>query len=436
MSASAASPSGPVSQSERWEITDQLSRVLTSPWFRSSSRCSQLLRHVVEMSIHGQTDRLKERQIAIEAFHRKPTYDNNTDPVVRVAAGEVRKRLAQYYGDPDNAGQLRIELPIGSYVPAFHFVTASAVTSSALLPEIERSLPSLEEDASQELAPVARGPQKSIATPIPARRHPLWFAVAAALILLAAAGIWRALRPAPPLPGFESFWAPVLAAQNSPLISVGELRSRELNFVSDTRRNPRSDAFTVGSDKDLPQGIPVERIAYLQALAMVADVFGAQHKPFDVLDQSDTTFADFSRRPTILLGSYDNDWSMGIAAGRRFDFKADYARKLRWISDRQKPSEIIGALDPYAPEPSTYDAYSIVMRDTGSVSRQTHVLLAGVGDKGTIAATEFVSNPKYLDDFAQHAPKGWADKNIELLIQTRVIENVLGIPTVVDYNVW
>jgi hypothetical protein len=72
---------------------------------------------VVEETIHGRADRLKERAIAVKAFNRKPSYDNNADPVVRVAAGEVRKRLAQYYNEPENDGQIRIELPIRAYVP-------------------------------------------------------------------------------------------------------------------------------------------------------------------------------------------------------------------------------------------------------------------------------------------------------------------------------
>jgi hypothetical protein len=59
-----------------------------------------------------------------------------------------------------------------------------------------------------------------------------------------------------------------------------------------------------------------------------------------------------------------------------------------------------------------------------------------VGDLGTIAAAEFVSNPKYLNDFVKRAPKDWANRNIEFLIRTRVIENVVGVPTIVDYSVW
>lgn len=432
MAAIAPSPSEPISSSGRWEIADQLSKVLVSPWFRSSSRCSQLLRHVVELSLYGQEERLRERQIAVEIFHRKPTYDNNLDPVVRVAAGEVRKRLAQYYGTAENAGQIRIELPIGSYVPSFHFPVPAAPLAEVAQPAAE---PEEQSSLTQEsIAGTSEAHEPG--TPV-GRRSWAWIALVAAAIFVACAwGVWRRPTPSPHITGFDAFWAPLLTAQSSPLISVGELHSRELTFVPDRQRSPNSEAFDVQVPRDESQGIPVERIGYLQAVAKIASVLGAKEKPFDFRDQSETTFADFAGRPTILLGAYENDWSMGLSQGRRFEFQADYARGRKWISDRLKPGQEIGSLPTSSPAPTSYDAYSIVMRDTGAVSRQSRILLAGVGDEGTVAAAEFASNPKYLDEFARHLPTGWAGKNIEILIRTRIVEGVLGIPTVVDYSIW
>ena len=83
-----------LSPAERSEILDQCDRVLESSWFRSTLRCSTLLRYIVDGAVHGRAEQLKERMIAVKAFHRNPAYDNNTDPIVRIAAGEVRKRLA------------------------------------------------------------------------------------------------------------------------------------------------------------------------------------------------------------------------------------------------------------------------------------------------------------------------------------------------------
>jgi hypothetical protein len=393
-----------------------------------------LLRHVVELAIHEQTDRLKERQIAIEAFHRKANFDNNSDPVVRVAAGEVRKRLAQYYSDPDIADEIRIVLPVGSYIPVFHFPNQSELILNTD-PHISDDDAKLSPEVGA-IADFAEPPRATIARTYPTRRL-VRFAVVSLLVLGAAGiGTWRAVESSSDRSGFDSFWGPVLTSHNTPLISMGELRARQLSFASDPERNGRSDEFEIQIDDSASQGIPVERAAYSQAAALVASVFGAGNRTFEVLDQSDTTFADFSGRPTVLLGSYDNDWAIGISGGRRFQFKSDNKRGLRWIADQNRPGVEIGAMAISSLEPASYDAFSIVMRQTGQVSQQPHVLLAGVGDKGTLAAAKFVSDPKYLNDFAKRAPANWSKKNIEFLIRTRVIENVIGIPTIVDYSIW
>jgi hypothetical protein len=82
-----------------------------------------LLRYVLERAAAGDLNGLKERTIGVELFGRTPDYDTGRDAVVRVAANEVRKRLAEYYKlhEPRTG---RIELPVGSYMPVF--VTARA----------------------------------------------------------------------------------------------------------------------------------------------------------------------------------------------------------------------------------------------------------------------------------------------------------------------
>src|ERR1700761_581911 len=100
-------------------IREQLERLLAHPLFANSKRYPVLLAYTVEQTLQGNASELKERSIGIEVFGRSPTYDANADPVVRITAGEVRKRLSQYYYDSSHAGELVIELPIGSYVPVF-----------------------------------------------------------------------------------------------------------------------------------------------------------------------------------------------------------------------------------------------------------------------------------------------------------------------------
>src|SRR5712692_10353068 len=74
-----------------------LNRVLHSQGFRASRRSQDFLRYVVERTLDGQADTLKERTIGIDVFGRLSGYDPSDDATVRVKAGEVRKRLGHYY---------------------------------------------------------------------------------------------------------------------------------------------------------------------------------------------------------------------------------------------------------------------------------------------------------------------------------------------------
>src|SRR5882762_2590808 len=104
----------------RQAALDQLARILDSTQFHTSKRCSEFLRYVIEQAAENHFDNLKERTVGVMVFDRHPAYDTNQDPVVRGTAGEVRKRLAQYYLDPSHNSELRITLPPGSYVPEVH----------------------------------------------------------------------------------------------------------------------------------------------------------------------------------------------------------------------------------------------------------------------------------------------------------------------------
>jgi len=101
-------------------IRAALEQVLASTEFRASRRCQEFLRFVVDTTLAGNAQMLKERTIGVEVFGRAAAYDPGNDSTVRVKAGEVRKRLHMYYTGPGAANPVRIDLPAGGYVPEFH----------------------------------------------------------------------------------------------------------------------------------------------------------------------------------------------------------------------------------------------------------------------------------------------------------------------------
>lgn len=128
-----------------------LRKILESPAFRSSHRSQEFLRHVVEVALAGEFDRLKERILGIEIFRRDAEYDTGEDAIVRVSANDVRKRLVQYYAEAPN-DEFRINLLSGSYIPEFRYLGVETPAAAAEAEPLHESSLGALPDAAEQVA--------------------------------------------------------------------------------------------------------------------------------------------------------------------------------------------------------------------------------------------------------------------------------------------
>jgi len=109
------------------DIGKHLAKLLSTPSIGGAERLSALLRFIVDETLSGRQAQLKEARIGLEVFRRKAdAYDPSFDPIVRVQMGRLRAKLRAYYCGPGAADRIRIDVPVGSYVPTFSAVEASA----------------------------------------------------------------------------------------------------------------------------------------------------------------------------------------------------------------------------------------------------------------------------------------------------------------------
>src|SRR5215510_9740027 len=101
-------------------VREHLSHVLGSTAFAHVDRLKRFLRFVVEETVAGRSENIKEYSIGVEVFDREGSFDPRTDPIVRVQARRLRARLTRYYEEEGRHNELRIELPKGGYAPQFH----------------------------------------------------------------------------------------------------------------------------------------------------------------------------------------------------------------------------------------------------------------------------------------------------------------------------
>jgi TolB-like protein/TPR repeat protein len=131
-------PASPTSTVEPDKVRAQLERILASTAFATAKSAGRFLRYVVEETLAGRGDQIKEYVLGLAVFGRGDRYDPRADAVVRVEAVRLRNRIRDYYQRDGRADQVAIELPKGSYVPVFRSLPAVR-PSTRTFPSLLRS---------------------------------------------------------------------------------------------------------------------------------------------------------------------------------------------------------------------------------------------------------------------------------------------------------
>jgi pentatricopeptide repeat protein len=131
-------------------VREQLSRILQSQTFNSAPVLSQMLRYVVDRTLEGRTDELKEYSLGVDVFGRGTSFDPRVDTIVRVQARRLRSKLEEYYNIEGRIDPVLLELPKGRYIASFRPVppapagppTSESTVDPSVLPVGERFGPS------------------------------------------------------------------------------------------------------------------------------------------------------------------------------------------------------------------------------------------------------------------------------------------------------
>ncbi len=121
------------------EIRAALERVSNSTGFRNGRRIRALLEYLVNETLSGNQDRIKATSIAIDVFGRDETFDQQSDPIVRVEAGRLRNKLKEYYQGEGVNDPLFIDIPKGGYVPKFTLRQDSVSSAGENLKQLQSS---------------------------------------------------------------------------------------------------------------------------------------------------------------------------------------------------------------------------------------------------------------------------------------------------------
>lgn len=407
-------------------------RVIAGPNFVRSPLLTKFLLFVVAESLEGRGNEITEHQIGVQVFDRPPDYRTLEDNIVRSYARQLRKRLAEHFAEQGSAEPVRIDIPVGAYVPVFLPV------SEEVGREETPGAPTPAPGQTQPHAPPAHNTEAAAAMESKALR---WAAGAAMIVAYSAALIaitWYAARrsPAPAVPQEPAhmLWAELFSGpQNSYIVPS----DAGFNLLEDISRRPVPLAdYISGSYQGLPlAGVDAHSAADLrsQQLTPFVDLQIAaalahltENDPQRVLVRfpRDLRLDDLKNSNAVIIGSVgSNPWAAIAESNANFR-----------IVDRPGMSgaQIIN-LKPQPGESATYSSHwnepaheTFALIDfLPNLSGNGHLLvLEGLDVAGTQAAAEMLLYPSAIDPILKQAAR--PDKtlrNFEVLLRSTSIES-------------
>jgi len=442
-----------LSEEQKAIVLSVMQKMLNSTHFCRSKRYPAMLEYIVCQTLDGDIGALKERSIGAELFGRSLDYETSLDPVVRVTAGELRRRMALFFSENPESPVL-IDLPVGSYAVKFHFQDTEEqfLSPDSLYHEDSEKAEELatplvgagsqsrnadESDGSTEMEVVESHPAEPIRQAL--QRHSLQrpvrrMAASLAILLLFAIAAtsfyaWHEQRALKFI-----FWRPVLLADSTPSIIV---------LGNDGSSSPSSLAKATDNSKVIFDNVLVA--------ANVCGILKEYRKSCPIQLSDKVFFSDMQNHTTILIGALDNIWTLRLMSDLRYQFHFDSSSDpaipriqnsqpkfhSRLIADQQNPAHFwaLQGEDTISTENHPTD-YAIIARYHSALTNGSVIILAGITPRSTAAAEEISLSHDLLRQVYELAPANWQGKNFEAVVNFEMLHDSPVTSKVVAVECW
>lgn len=358
----------------REQCFQQIDKLIKSHSLHSSESLCKLLRYLAEHSMDHPGVGLKEYQIATEVLGRPAGFDPQSDSTVRVQAGRLRVKLAEYYANERPDDPIVVEIPKGSYALTFHVRPSNPGTPPASTLRLEAGV------RKEEAAPSTRG----------------WpVAVIVLSVLLAATSSTAAYLlsqrtqavASPPVSApYQIFWNRFVTSPQQPWVIFSNA-----SFVGHPKTNMHY--FDPASD---PRGVILDHytgVGEVLAVHQLDRVFTLLNRQIRVKRGALFSLDDAKNNDLIFIGSpAENLTLLEIPGTQQFVFRKAPAPRSGDVEvvnvhpDRGEPSTYIASPSN---QPITED-YAVIGLEPGIDPVRSMLILAGTTTMGTQAAAEYV----------------------------------------------
>jgi hypothetical protein len=419
-----------LSPDQREAVIEEMNRILADPSFNGSKRCVVLFKYLVSCALTGDQNEFKERTLGIEVFGRNPSYDSQADPIVRVTANEIRKRLGQcYYEEQDSHHPVKIRLVRGGYIPEFDFSGADHSDADEVEVLGESLIPSS--------LPPAEIPQfgraHALALTVLRRKWHLSIMIII-LAIITGTALYR-YHHHHALSNQELFWEPLLhfdpplvvcVADDPSLVGTsGEDRAQKIADASVSNPTPLIS--------NLPDSIPSTPFVDMTAANQISSWFVSRGRKVFLQRSSTATLHIFRQGPAVVIGGFDNPWSLILLSNLRYHIHIDPSTHEKWIEDAQNPSNHDWKINAGLHFDDSYVDYAVIARFWDSQTENWIVAVSSLGHHGSRAASELITD----NSFAKSLPPGISSTgNFQIVVKTSVIIGSSSPPQVLAFYAW
>ncbi|HEX4948932.1 MAG TPA: hypothetical protein VFZ34_19800 [Blastocatellia bacterium] len=424
------------------EVRQVIQSITNSKYFSHAPKKQKFIHLISNYYLQGRTAELNEYLIGYEVFDKRSGYNPSTDPVVRVSAHDVRKKLELYYQNEGASDQVRMLVPVGTYVPVFLRQTAPAAYSELKTPE-----PAEATEVNGHKSNVS-APRQSTASLfkklwsvfgavriVSGRRQQIWqlalMLAATIILILVGVTVWL-LRSNWELQHqltsaaesrdkiwLQSIWEPFITNQYSTVIVLSNpVVYRTVNGADPdvmvkkgvSLTSEQENYLTNLSNDRLPvrQNHPLQLIPAFNMYTGIGEAIGAYRlngllQSFgetSLLKQSRSVGADdLKGHDAILLGSvYSNQWAKPLS------LKENFVYSTRTSIENLSPQpgeqrEYISAFDPRTG--ALLEDYALITVVPGVAGTNMVMSLSGIYSEGTQAAVEYVTDKTRLAELNQ-----------------------------------
>jgi hypothetical protein len=402
----------------REQCFQQVEKLTNSHILRGSESLCKLLRYLAEHSLDHPGVALKEYQIATEVLGRPAGFDPQSDSTVRVQAGRLRVKLAEYYAHEGPGDTIVVELPRGSYALTFHLRAPGAEVAPSPPIILDARIP------PKQTPPSTRGWVIAVLV-----LSVLLASVLVATAILLSQRIKAQSTPGQPIaPAYQVFWnrfvtgpqQPWVIFSNGNFVGRPETGMRYFNPKTDTR------SFILDHYTGVGEVLAIHQLDYVFAL------FDHQIR---VKRGALFSLDDAKNNDLIFVGSpSENLTLLDLPGTQEFVFqRLDSGPRrgdLAVLNVHPRPGEPRILLATPANQPTVED-YAVVSLLPGLDPSRSILILAGNSTFGTQAAVEYVCRENSLKDLLQRlqVSKPGELKSFEALLRVKIAH---GVPVVTE----